>query len=65
MLDMVGILAVFLRDKQMKRRLFNFFSSQFYTLITSRRGLKPFHATNPVQAFIRVAAFLITRLGHR
>lgn len=48
--------------KQLKRRLFNFFSSQFYTLITSRRGLKPFQATNPVQAFIRVPALTRTAM---
>ena len=62
MLDMVGILTVILWDKQLKRRLFNFFSSQFYTLITSRRGLKPFQATNPVQAFIRVPALTRTSI---
>ena len=64
MLDMVGIPAVImiLWDKQLKMRLFNFFSSQFYTLIASRRGLKPVLATNSVQTFIRVPALTRTSI---
>ena len=45
-----------------EKEIFFFFSSQFYTLITSRRGLKPFQATNPVQAFIRVPALTRTAM---